>query len=242
MRPLRLDGLWFSFIGRTACSRKGNEQVISGDLEDLVPQENTKEDRTARIVAASFDVFSECSFQDATTGEIARRARVSKRDIYAHFPDKHSLLLAAMMKVLKAEEANLVETIARAQVLLSSRKKLEAIGLTLIAEVLSAKMSVITRHVTSESIDRPTIGTVYFENGPARRIKLISELLSSNILDSNAPTVDTVRAAEQYLALIAHQPLLTTLIGMQDMWDVATAQSHVERAVDCFLRAHPRLA
>lgn len=214
----------------------------SSGPEDNVVQESSQEDRIARIVAASFEVFSEYSFQDATTAEIARRAQVSKRDLYAHFPDKHSLLIAAMIGLLKEQADNIAETIARSQVLSSLREKLEVVGVTLVAQSLSIPMSVITRHVTSESINRPLIGIVYFENGPARRSALISEFLSKHVADSKKQGTDTVGAGEHYLSLIAHRPFMASLIGMQDEWDTVTTQLHVKSAVDCFLRAHPLLA
>jgi AcrR family transcriptional regulator len=208
--------------------------------EDHVVQESSQEDRVARIVAASFEVFSEYSFQDATTAEIARRAQVSKRDLYAHFPDKHSLLIAIVINLLKEEEDSIAETIQRARVLPLLRERLEVLGLTLVTRTLSAPMSAIVRLVTSESIARPLIGVVYFENGPARRSKLISEFLSTQVVASKRPTAgETVSAGEHYLALIAHQPLMAALIGAQDEWDTVSMQLHVKRAVDCFLRAHP---
>ena len=201
-----------------------------------------EEDRVARIVAAAFDVFSECSFQDATTGEIARRARVSKRDIYINFPDKHSLLLATMIKVLRDEERKIIATIALAGDIELFPKKLETLGLVLMQEVLSAPMSVITRHVTSESIGRPLIGTVFFENGPARRSRLISQLLSTHLPHAKQPSVNVNTAGDHYLALLTHQPLLSTLIGMQDVWDDLSVQTHVASAVTSFLRAYPLFA
>jgi AcrR family transcriptional regulator len=51
--------------------------------KDLGPE--NPDERSVRIATAALEVFSEFSFQDATTDEIARRARVSKRDIYASF-------------------------------------------------------------------------------------------------------------------------------------------------------------
>jgi AcrR family transcriptional regulator len=218
-------------------------KTSSPSASSLSPQpSHPDKDRVARIVTASFEVFSECSFQDATTGEIARRAHVSKRDIYANFPDKHSLLLAAMIKVLKEEEAKIAATIAVAESIKSVPGKLESLGLVLIEEVLSAPMSVITRHVTSESIGRPLIGTVYFENGPARRSKQISKLLSSQMASAKKPPVDVIEAGDHYLALLTHQPLLSTLIGMQDVWDAPSVKKHVTNAVASFLRAYPSFA
>jgi AcrR family transcriptional regulator len=214
----------------------------SNGPEDPVVPESSQEDRIGRIVAASFEVFSESSFQDATTAEIARRAQVSKRDLYAHFPDKHSLLIAAMVGLLKEQEENIAETISRTQTLSSLRERLEVVGLSLVAQALAPAMSVIARHVTSESINRPLIGIVYFENGPARRSALISEFLSRYVANPKKRVADTAGAGEHYLALIAHRPFMASLIGMQEEWDTVTAQLHVKSAVDCFLRAHPWFA
>jgi AcrR family transcriptional regulator len=54
-------------------------------------QGNTNEDRIRRILDASLEIFTEFSFQDSTTGEIASRSRMSKRDLYALFPNKQAM-------------------------------------------------------------------------------------------------------------------------------------------------------
>ena len=184
-------------------------------------QGNGQEERVDRIITASLEVFSEFSFQDATTEEIARRARVSKRDIYAHFPDKHALLIATLNEALQREVSNIMKTIKRTQRMPSLQKRLETIGLTLANEVLSATMSVLTRLVAAESINRPLIGIVYFENGSVRRTVLISEVLSQYMVEAKKPALDTFQAAEHYLALVTHRPRLTTSVGMHHIWDSA---------------------
>jgi hypothetical protein len=47
------------------------------------------------------------------------------------------------------------------------------------------------------------------------------------------------QAAKQYVALVAHQPQLTALMGMGDLWNAKSVQSHVKSAVASFLRAYP---
>jgi AcrR family transcriptional regulator len=203
---------------------------------------NSKEERVGRIVTASLEVFSEFSFQDATTEEIARRARVSKRDIYAHFPDKHALLIATLTEALQTEVSNIMKTIKRTERMPSLQKRLEIIGLTLVSEILSATMSVLTRLVAAESINRPLVGIVYFENGSVRRTILISELLSKHIAATKIPVLDTFQAAEHYLALVTFRPRLTTTVGMNHIWNPASMKAHVIDAVDCFIKAYPGLA
>jgi len=202
---------------------------------------NSKEARVDRIITASLEVFSEYSFQDATTDEIARRARVSKRDIYAHFPDKHALLIATLNEALQTEVTNIMKTIKRTQRMPSLQKRLETIGLTLVNEALSAAMSVLMRLVAAESINRPLIGIVYFENGYVPRTILLSEILSQYIAETKKPTFDTFQAAEHYLALITYRPRLSASVGMHHIWNSASIKTHVVNAVECFIRAYPNL-
>ncbi|HEY7665983.1 MAG TPA: TetR/AcrR family transcriptional regulator [Xanthobacteraceae bacterium] len=49
-----------------------------------------------RVLAAAFAVFRKRGFSDATTLEIARRAQVSKRELYALFGSKQAMLAACI--------------------------------------------------------------------------------------------------------------------------------------------------
>jgi AcrR family transcriptional regulator len=45
-----------------------------------------------RIIDAAFTAFAQFGYEGASTTDIARLARVSKRDLYAHFPSKRAML------------------------------------------------------------------------------------------------------------------------------------------------------
>jgi AcrR family transcriptional regulator len=45
-----------------------------------------------RIIDAAFAAFIQFGYEGTNTNEIARLARVSKRDLYAHFPSKRAML------------------------------------------------------------------------------------------------------------------------------------------------------
>src|SRR3974390_419780 len=49
-----------------------------------------------RVLAAAFAVFRKRGFSGASTLEIATRAKVSKRDLYALFGNKHGMLTACV--------------------------------------------------------------------------------------------------------------------------------------------------
>ena len=49
-----------------------------------------------RVLAAAFDLFRERGFSSTSMLEIVTRARVSKRDLYALFNNKHAVLAAGI--------------------------------------------------------------------------------------------------------------------------------------------------
>jgi AcrR family transcriptional regulator len=50
-----------------------------------------------RILGAAFNAFTQDGYAGTSTLEIARRAKVSKRDLYANFSSKHAVLVACIM-------------------------------------------------------------------------------------------------------------------------------------------------
>jgi AcrR family transcriptional regulator len=208
-------------------------------LESLDPDE-----RSVRIVTAALEVFSEFSFRDATTDEIARRAHVSKRDIYSRFPDKHALLAAVIKMVLLAGNEKLEQVALLTREATSPRERLEVIGLALINEILSPTAGFVIRLIASESIDQPQIGEIYFSVGYARRSELISDILGLHIVDSGGRMRRNhlSQAASHFLALVMHLPQMTVLLGMRETWNSKSVQTHVKNALGLFFDAYPLLS
>jgi AcrR family transcriptional regulator len=50
----------------------------------------------ARIIGAAFHAFMEKGYAGTSTLEIATRAKISKRDLYANFPNKQAILVACI--------------------------------------------------------------------------------------------------------------------------------------------------
>ena len=60
-----------------------------------IPDQSSSENPMhERILRAAFRAFTENGYADTSTLEIARRAKISKRDLYAKFPNKRAVLLA----------------------------------------------------------------------------------------------------------------------------------------------------
>ena len=202
-------------------------------------------DRVSRIINAALEVFSERTFDDAGTDEIARRAHVSKRDIYANFPDKHALLSAVIKTVLQADDENFSNVISHTADSVALPERLEVIGLALINEVLSPATCFVARLISSESIKQPQIGAIYFDGWYVRRCEAISKVLSLHIASRKSrvrKVADTNQAARHYAALVVHLPQLTATVGLREIWNPKKVQTHVGEAVNCFLAAYPSLA
>ena len=199
--------------------------------------------RHGRILTAALEVFSRSSFGGATTGEIASRAHVSKRDLYADFPDKHAILVAVVEMVLHTGEENIERVVAdSSQTVRSLEKKLEIIGLALMSEILSPVTGFVSRLVTSEALEQPRIGALYFDNWYTRRNQLIAQVFSKHVARPNQRPRrpgDASQAAKHYVALVTQLPQLTVSVGMLEMWNQKSIEAHVRNAVERLLKAYP---
>ena len=203
-------------------------------------QANTKEVRIARILDATLEVFSERSFDDATTVEIAKRARVSKRDLYAYFPNKQALLMGIVIREMQRQDGTFRAAIARSQQLRTLPLKLESIGSAVVADVLSPTMGVVRRLVISQSINLPFLADLFFEGGVAQRCKMIAEVLLAHKSKAKAGKgANPERSARQFFAMIAYFPSTMSEVGLRGEWSEDAIQAHILGETDDFLDAHP---
>ena len=74
--------------------------------KSVIPDRSSAENpMPERILGAAFKAFTEDGYAGTSTLEIARRAKVSKRDLYANFGGKHAVLVACI--VSRAERLRL---------------------------------------------------------------------------------------------------------------------------------------
>ena len=75
---------------------KGKQTVITARRARRARPPPCDSSPRERLLEAAFAVFSEEGFADASTLEIATRAQVSKRDLYALFDSKQAMLAACI--------------------------------------------------------------------------------------------------------------------------------------------------
>ncbi len=145
-----------------------------------------------RIIGAAFEAFVENGYAGTTTLDIATRAKVSKRDLYANFPNKQAILLqcitnrAARMRLSPDLPAPLSREML-AQILVS-------FGATVIREVSQPAVIAIYRLAISEADRSPDVAAILNASRSAGRnalAKLLRGAQASGILVSNDLTLGT---------------------------------------------------
>lgn len=204
-----------------------------------ITQGNGNEDKIKRILDASLEVFTEFSFADATTGEIAGRSRMSKRDLYALFPTKQALLMGVVMREMQTQERNFRDVIASTANLRSLRSKLELIGSALVEDILSPSMGVVRRLVITESLKQPFLGSLFYESGVAQKCKRLNEVLAAHQGKISSGRSALESAAEHYFSMLAFFPSVTAEVAMRGKWTEVAIKKHVSLATEHFLKAHP---
>ncbi len=192
--------------------------------------------RRHAILVAAFEVLMERGYAGASTLEIARRAKVSKRELYAEFGSKGGIL-----------EALIASTSARMQVPLASADftdrpsfvaVLSAYGGAALGELTSAHVVAVNRLAAAEATRSPELGQILDKQArePNRRalIALMQKAQTVGVLAPGDPAVP----AGQFFYLLTSDLLLRLMLGVVKAPSASEIRRRVDAAVDAVLRLH----
>jgi TetR/AcrR family transcriptional repressor of mexJK operon len=190
-----------------------------------------QEPHRQRILDAASDVFLECGFEQTSTAEIARRAKVSKRELYFHFADKRALLAAAITELQNSMQS-------RMDVRWSSNEDMELVLRESAAAIhdfiLSERFGKLVRIVAAESYHDPAVARQFFELGPLAGRKATAKYLKAQMEQGRLRKADPIKAADDFLDLVVGAQLMTAVIlGQAD--PAARKRDHVQHSVGVFL-------
>ena len=192
--------------------------------------------RHQRIVAATFDVLKERGYAGASTLEIARRARVSKRELYAAFGSKTGIL-----------EALVSQTATRMQVPLKAghdiaglealRAALTGYGIAALTELTSPHVVAIHRLATAEAGRSSELGRILDRSGrePNRRalVALLARARATGLLGGEPEAM-----AGQFFALLIGDQLIRLLLGVARAPRAGEIKVRAVAAADAVIRLH----
>ena len=111
-----------------------------------------------RIIGAAFEAFVENGYAGTTTLEIATRAKVSKRDLYANFPNKQAVLLQCITNRAARMQLSRDLPAPRSREMLA--QILVSFGATVIREVTHPAVMAIYRLAISEAERSPDVAAI----------------------------------------------------------------------------------
>lgn len=186
-----------------------------------------------RVAKVARDLFITHGFAGVSIDEIARRARVSKPTIYAHFGDKERLFLHILETACAKLIAPLVSEDARG---LPIADVLRHHAHHYSRAVLAPEVVALHRLCVGEALRFPSISRRYFEQGPEMAHKALAAFLQerADAGEINCPDCDL--AAWHYASLVIATTRTRLLFRVDEVPQWQEIDRLVESAVELFLR------
>jgi AcrR family transcriptional regulator len=203
---------------------------LSSALDDLPPR------RRAMLVAA-FKVLMERGYAKASTLDIATRAKVSKRELYAEFGSKHGILEALIASTADRMAMPLMPPEIGDRHAFTAA--LTAYGTAAITALTSPVVLATNRLAIAEAPAVGELGRLLDESGrqPNRRalIAIMSRAQAAGFLGPGDPD----RIGAEFFALLLGDMLLWLLMGVAEAPDAEEIRQRAERAAAAVLRLYP---
>jgi AcrR family transcriptional regulator len=189
-----------------------------------------------RILDAAFAAFMKSGYATTSTLEIATRARVSKRELYALVGNKQEMLIACISKRAKrldvpADLPMLRDRETLAQVLAS-------LGTKLVREISHPTVIAVFRLAIAEVVQAPEVARALDsagrETSRAALRKIMEQALSSRLL-----TGRPAELAEQFAGLLWRDLMVSLLLGVADQPTPREIAGRARDAAAAFLQLHP---
>jgi AcrR family transcriptional regulator len=205
--------------------------------KSVIPDQSSAEHPMQdRILGAAFKAFTEDGYAETSTLEIARRAKISKRDLYANFSSKHAVLVACIKS--RAERMRLppdLPTPRTRQVLAST---LTSFASNLVREVSHPSVIATFRLAIAEATRSPEIAQALDISGRDATRGALAELLASaqstGLIGPGEPT----EMAWQYLGLLWEGLMVGLLLGVAATPKPAEAERRAIKATAAFMQLH----
>jgi AcrR family transcriptional regulator len=117
------------------------------------PQRSSSEERREQLLDAAVTEFAANGFHATSTTAIAKRAGISQPYVYALFPNKHELFLAANAEVVERIRGAFAEA---ARGLESTEERLDAMGHAYI-ELLEHREEIMFQHQANAAAGDPAL-------------------------------------------------------------------------------------
>lgn len=131
-----------------------------------------------RVLGAAFDLFRDRGFGGTSMLEIATRAKVSKRDLYARYANKHALLADCIGERAREMRRLLDPAMPVPETAGALAEMLVELGSTILRAVCTPDVLMVYRLAIAESDRAPEIARLIDSNGREENFRALTEFLA----------------------------------------------------------------
>ena len=164
-----------------------------------------------RIVGAAFALFMERGYAGTSTSDIARRARVSKRDLYALFGSKQAMMVACIGERTERMNQPLRLPVPASRAALAAT--LTAFGVAQLAEVTRPEVLATHRLAVAEAERAPELAQTLDEAGRGGSFAaLVAVVAAAQARGLLAGSAGAEEIADVFLAVLWRRGLLPRML------------------------------
>jgi len=189
-----------------------------------------------RILEAAFAAFMKGGYATTSTLEIATRARVSKRELYALVGNKQEMLIACITRRAKRLDVPADLPVLRDRAILE--QVLASFGTKFVREVSDPAVIAVFRLAIAEAVQAPEVAralnSIGREASRAALRKIMAEAQASGLL-----TGRPAELAGQFTGLLWRDLLVSLLLGVAERPTSREIAARARDAASAFLQLHP---
>jgi AcrR family transcriptional regulator len=190
-----------------------------------------------RILDAAFAAFTEEGYAQTSTLDIATRAKISKRDLYANFAGKHAVLVACIKSRAERMRLGQVLPAPRDRQMLAST--ITAFATNLVVETSHPTVIATFRLAVAEATRSPEIAEALDSAGRGAARGALAKLLASAQTRGLVGPGEPVAMAAQYQGLLWEGLMVGLLLGVAAAPGPADAERRAARATAAFFQLYP---
>jgi AcrR family transcriptional regulator len=189
-----------------------------------------------RILDAAFAAFMKHGYAATSTLEIATRARVSKRELYATVGNKQEMLIACIGA--RAGRLQVPADLPAPRDRETLSRVLTSFGTQLVREISDVRVVAVFRLAIAEAVHAPAVARALDSIGrEASRMalrKVMTEAQGSGLLKGRASEL-----AEQFTGLLWGSLMISLLLGVAERPNQREIAGRARDAAAAFLQLHP---
>jgi len=190
-----------------------------------------------RIRGAAFKAFTEHGYAGTSTLEIATRAKVSKRDLYANFGSKDAILVACIKS--RADRMRLPPELPAPRDRGMLTATLAAFAANILTESSHPAVIAMFRLAIAEAHRSPEIAEVLENTGRVATRQALADLFERAQSARLIGAGDPLELAIEFLALVWEGLLVNLLLGLALRPKAGEIERRAAKAAAAFMRLHP---